>query len=142
MELKKLYWKSDKEKLLQIMQHLNPKYLIGLYEKLGGISDEGIPYYGDEDEMFSPRVIVKYDGCQFTTSRKQLRKELVRRGLIRQMDFSSSIHQDGSTRKWGVKNYKITFKVEEPNGITHLKTKIKSGKEIGDIECETKVKKV
>lgn len=142
VNLQRLYWKTDKERLLQIMQHLNPKYLVGLYEKMGGISDDGCPNYGDDEEKEPNMVTVKYDGCIFTASRKQLRKELVRRGLITQNDFTNFVYSDGSTKKWGVKNYKIDVKVEMPNGWTHFEKELKSGKELRDIEHETKLKKV
>ncbi len=121
------------------MGHLNPKYLVGLYEKMGGISDEGYPNYGD-DKKSPNTVTVKYDGCIFTASRKQLRKELVRRGLIKQNDLTNFVYSDGSTRKWGVKNYKIDVEVEQPNGWTHFEKEIKSGKELKEI-TDTKLRK-
>lgn len=31
---KRLYWKSDKDQIMQIMHHLNIKYLLSLYKKL------------------------------------------------------------------------------------------------------------
>ena len=142
MELTRLYWKTDKEKLLQIMGHLNPKYLVGLYEKMGGISDEGCPNYGDDEDKESNTITVKYDGCVFTASRKQLRKELVRRGLIKQNDSSIFTHPDGTPKKYGDKKYKATFRVVNPNGFVHYEKTVKSGKELRDIEHETKLKKV
>ena len=143
MELTRLYWKTDKERLLHIMGHLNSKYLVGLYEKMGGISDEGCPNYGDDDEEKDPNIVtVKYDGCIFTASRKQLRKELVRRGLIKQKEYKGCEYPDGTPKKYGDKEYKATFRVVNPNGFARYEKAKKSGKELRDIEHETKVKKV
>lgn len=139
VNLQRLYWKTDKERILQIMQHLNPKYLVGLYEKLACENDEGFLNYCDE--RVSHYIPVKYDGCQFTCSRKQLRKELVRRGLIKQSDITS-IYPNGTQKKIGEKEYKDWVRVEQPNGRIHFEKAIKSGKELRDIEHETKHKKV
>lgn len=33
VELKRLYWSTDKDKINHILSRLNPKYLIGLYKR-------------------------------------------------------------------------------------------------------------
>lgn len=114
------------------MARINNKYLVGLYEKMGGISDEGYPNYDDEERMPNT-VTVKYDGCIFSASRKQLRKELVRRGLILQTDVPNFNHPDGSLKKTGDKEYKDWVRVEYPNGQTHYEKVKKSGKELKKI---------
>lgn len=131
-DLTRLYWNTDKERLQHIMTRINNKYLVGLYERMGGISDEGYPNYDDEERM--PNTItVKYDGCIFSASRKQLRKELVRRGLILQTDVPNFNHPDGSPKKTGDKEYKDWVRVEYPNGWIRFEKKVKSGKELKEI---------
>lgn len=88
--LKRLYFKSDKSKILEIMHHLNPKYLIGLWRdaisKERNIYFYHIYYYnkrkdwGKKDELWvNVKVPVKYDGYIFYASVKTIKAELERR---------------------------------------------------------------
>ena len=85
--LKRLYWSTDKEQIIQIMHHLNIKYLLSLYKK--AIREEHVwttctwDYYSTEDDWKTAYIsvyqTVKYDGCQFQASVKTLKDELKRR---------------------------------------------------------------
>ena len=129
-ELTRLRWKTDRERIQQTIEHLNNKYLIGLYEKLSGMPDT---FSGYDDGVESTDVTVKYDGYIFSCSRKTLSKELVRRDLISQKDSSMSIHPDGTPRKCGTKRYKNIYRVEQCSGQITYEKRIKSGKELKKI---------
>lgn len=114
---KRLYWKSDKEQIMQIMHHLNIKYLLSLYKK--AIRKEDVEAvqrykYPTEDEWKTTYVsvyqMVNYDGCQFQASVKTLKDELKRREEIGEV--IPIIHTSPSGRisfkmKWQInKDYK------------------------------------
>lgn len=70
MEYKRLYWKTDFEKINQILHHLNPKYLLGRLEfHQNKVFDKSKPF----------SLEIKYDGCIFYASRKTLEEECWRR---------------------------------------------------------------
>ena len=86
---KRLYYKTDKEQIMQIMHHLNIKYLLSLYKK--AIHDQHVAIawtwdYPTADERKSAYVsvyqMVNYDGCRFQASVKTLKDELKRREEI------------------------------------------------------------
>ena len=88
-ELKRLYWKTDKEQIMQIMHHLNIKYLLSLYKKAIHAERVGAAWTWDnptQDDMKSAYIsvyqTVKYDGCQFQASVKTLKDELKHREKI------------------------------------------------------------
>ena len=80
---KRLFYKTDKEQIMQIMHHLNIKYLLSLYKKaihaqhatLAG--DLGYPTKVDMKTAYiSVYQMVNYDGCRFQASVKTLKDEL------------------------------------------------------------------
>ena len=86
---KRLYYKSDKEQIMQIMHHLNIKYLLSLYKK--AIHDQratlaGALDYPTKDDMKTAYIsvyqMVNYDGCRFRASVKTLKDELKHREEI------------------------------------------------------------
>ena len=86
---KRLYYKTDKEQIMQIMHHLNIKYLLSLYKKaihaqhatLAGALDH--PTKVDMKTAYiSVYQMVNYDGCRFQASVKTLKDELKRREEI------------------------------------------------------------
>ena len=87
---KRLYYKTDKEQIMQIMHHLNIKYLLSLYKK--AIHKEHVwtictwDYYSTEDDWKTAYVkvyqMVNYNGCRFQASVKTLKDELKRRAEI------------------------------------------------------------
>lgn len=86
---KRLYWKSDKEQIMQIMHHLNIKYLLSLYKKAIHKEHDEAAWtwdYPTEDDMkiayISVYQMVNYDGYQFQASVKTLKDELKRREEI------------------------------------------------------------
>lgn len=86
---KRLYYKSDKEQIMQIMHHLNIKYLLSLYKKaihaqhatLAGALDYPIKV-DMKTTYISVYQMVNYDGCRFRASVKTLKDELKRREEI------------------------------------------------------------
>ena len=86
---KRLFYKTDKEQIMQIMHHLNIKYLLSLYKKaihaqhatLAGALD-----YPTKVDMKTAYIrvyqMVNYDGCRFRASVKTLKDELKRREEI------------------------------------------------------------
>lgn len=113
---KRLYWKSDKDQILQIMHHLNIKYLLSLYKK--AIHEEHVEaywtwYYPTEDDMkiayTSVYQMVNYDGCRFQASVKTLKDELKRREEIGEVIPINYTLPNGRTfkMKWQInKDYK------------------------------------
>lgn len=82
-ELKRLYWKSDKEQIMQIMHHLNIKYLLSLYKKAIHNEHAEAAYTWDMKTTYiSVYQMVNYDGCRFQASAKTLKDELKRREEI------------------------------------------------------------
>jgi len=86
---KRLYYKTDKEQIMQIMHHLNIKYLLSLYKKAAHAQHVAIAWtwdYPTIDEQKSAYVsvyqMVNYDGCRFQASVKTLKDELKRREEI------------------------------------------------------------
>lgn len=86
---KYLYYKTDKEQIMQIMHHLNIKYLLSLYKK--AIHNQHVTMawtwdYPTEDDKKTAYVsvyqMVNYDGCRFRASLKTLKDELKRRKEI------------------------------------------------------------
>lgn len=68
----RLYWKSDKNKIKQILSRVNVKYLRGL------IYQFFVPYDIPLNDL---RIFIRYDGYQFLITRKDIIKELNRRGF-------------------------------------------------------------
>jgi hypothetical protein len=86
VELKRLYWSTDKDQINHILSRLNPKYLIGLYKRCNrAISKKGevLKYLNSEsfkeEILYNTPVEVKYDGCIFNVSLKTLFKEIGKR---------------------------------------------------------------
>ena len=86
---KQLYYKTDKEQIMQIMHHLNIKYLLSLYKKAIHAQHVTLAWtwdYPTEDDMKTAYIsvyqMVNYDGCQFQASVKTLKDELKRREKI------------------------------------------------------------
>lgn len=87
-ELKRLYWKSDKEQILRILQHVNPKYLSSLFRKARDqqLYDCNSTTYNCKDDIrketyTKSMVVCKYDGCIFHVSLKTLKDEINRRSV-------------------------------------------------------------
>ena len=88
-KLTRLYFKDNKKKILEIMHHINPKYLIGLWRNvrkkqiMAGYNNECIGDYYNEDEWkktyVDVKVPVKYDGYIFYASVKTIKEEINRR---------------------------------------------------------------
>ena len=113
---KRLYYKSDKEQIMQIMHHLNIKYLLSLYKKaihaqhatLAGALD-----YPTKIDMKTAYIsvyqMVNYDGCRFQASVKTLKDELKRREEIGEIIPVNHITPNGRIIRinWQInKNYK------------------------------------
>lgn len=86
---KRLYYKTDKEQIMQILHHLNIKYLLSLYKKAIHAQHVTMAWtwdYPTEDDMKTAYIsvyqMVNYDGCQFQASVKTLKDELKRREEI------------------------------------------------------------
>ena len=78
---KRLYYKMDKEQIMQIMHHLNIKYLLSLYKK--AIRAQRNPTEDDwKTRYVQVYQMVNYDGCRFRASVKTLKDELKRREEI------------------------------------------------------------
>lgn len=113
---KRLYWKSDKEQIMQIMHHLNIKYLLSLYKKAIHKEHDEAAWtwdYPTVDDMkiayISVYQMVNYDGCQFQASVKTLKDELKRREEIGEVIPVNYTLPNGRTfkMKWKInKDYK------------------------------------
>lgn len=113
---KRLYYKTDKEQIMQIMHHLNIKYLLSLYNKAIYKERDEAAWtwnYPTEDDMKTAytRVyqMVNYDGCQFQASVKTLKDELKRREEIGEVIPVNHTLPNGRTfkMKWQInKDYK------------------------------------
>ena len=86
---KRLYYKTDKEQIMQIMHHLNIKYLLSLYKKAIHAQHATLARTWDcptEDSWKTAYVsvyqMVNYDGCRFQASVKTLKDELKHREKI------------------------------------------------------------
>ena len=86
---KRLYYKTDKDQIMQIMHRLNIKYLLSLYKKAIHAQHVTMSWtwdYPTEDELKTAYVkvyqMVNYDGCRFQASVKTLKDELKRREEI------------------------------------------------------------
>jgi hypothetical protein len=86
VELKRLYWSTDRDKINHILSRLNPKYLIGLYKRCNreiSKKEYTLRYLNSEsfkeEILYNTPVEVKYDGCIFNVSLKTLFKEIGRR---------------------------------------------------------------
>ena len=66
---KRLYWKTDKKKIKEILSTVNEKYLWGIRKKLGRSG------FGS-DEI---RIYLRYSGYQFQVSHKTISDEIHRR---------------------------------------------------------------
>ena len=111
--LKRLYYKTDKEQIMQIMHHLNMKYLLSLYKK--AIHAQHATLAGDceyptkVDAYISVYQMVNYDGCRFQASVKTLKDELKRREEIGEIIPVNYTLPNGRTfkMKWQInKDYK------------------------------------
>lgn len=115
-ELKRLYWKSDKEQIMQIMHHLNIKYLLSLYKKVIHKERVGLAWtctYPSEDDWKTAYIsvyqIVNYDGCQFQASVKTIKDELKHREEIGEVISINHTTPSGRTFRiiWQInKDYK------------------------------------
>ena len=113
---KRLYYKTDKEQIMQIMHRLNIKYLLSLYKK--AIHEEHVRAawtwdYLMEVDMKTAYInvyqTVKYDGCQFQASVKTLKDELKLREKIGEVIPINYTLPNGRTfkMKWQInKDYK------------------------------------
>lgn len=86
---KRLYYKTDKEQIMQIMHHLNIKYLLSLYKKAIHVQHAtlaGALDYPTKADMKTAYIcvyqMVNYDGCRFQASVKTIKDELKRREKI------------------------------------------------------------
>lgn len=68
----RLYWKSDKNKIKQILSSVNVKYLRGLIYRF---------FVSYDIPLNDLRIFIRYDGYQFLISRQDIIKELNRRGF-------------------------------------------------------------
>ena len=68
---KRLYWNTDKDKIKEILQRVNVKYLRGLIRQYTYPFD-----YFDDTSSKDLRLFIRYDGCQFTISQDTIIKEL------------------------------------------------------------------
>lgn len=75
-DFKRLYWSTDKEKIKHILSRVNVKYLRGLIRQFI-IPDNDWDTIAAKDL----RLFIRYDGYQFTVSKKTVIKELYRRGV-------------------------------------------------------------
>lgn len=85
-KLKRLYWKTDKEQIIRILQHVNVKYICSLFRKARNqqLYDCKASTYNCEDDIRTETytksmVVCKYDGCVFHVSLKTLKDEIYRR---------------------------------------------------------------
>jgi hypothetical protein len=113
---KRLYYKTDKEQIMQILHHLNIKYLLSLYKKAIHAQHVTMAWtwdYPTEDDMKTAYIsvyqMVNYDGCQFQASVKTLKDELKRREKIGEVIPVNYTLPNGRTfkMKWQInKDYK------------------------------------
>ena len=113
---KRLYYKTDKEQIMQILHHLNIKYLLSLYKKAIHAQRVTLAWtwdYPTEDDMKTAYIsvyqMVNYDGCQFQASVKTLKDELKRREEIGEVIPVNHTLPNGRTfkMKWQInKDYK------------------------------------
>lgn len=113
---KRLYYKTDKEQIMQILHHLNIKYLLSLYKKAIHAQHVTLAWtwdYPTEDDMKTAYIsvyqMVNYDGCQFQASVKTLKDELKRREKIGEVISENYTLPNGRTfkMKWQInKDYK------------------------------------
>ena len=120
---KRLYWKSDKEQIMQIMHHLNIKYLLSLYKK--AIRKEAVEAvwtyaYPSKDDWKTAYIsvyqMVNYDGCRFQASVKTLKDELKRREEIGEIISINHATPNGRTfrNNWKInKDYKNNKNYEQ-----------------------------
>ena len=66
---KRLYWQSDKKLILEILSHVNIKYIKGLLKR----------WHSVPKGKNGARFYIRYDGYQFQVSYNTLTKELTRR---------------------------------------------------------------
>lgn len=82
VELKKLYWKTDREKIEEILKSLNPKYLLGRLEYHDPWKKRN--YAKEEEEREAGKkytVTINYNGYTFECSKRTLTKECERRAF-------------------------------------------------------------
>ena len=113
---KRLYYKSDKEQIIQIMHHLNIKYLLSLYKKAIHAQHAtlaGSCEYSMKVDMKTAYIsvyqMVNYDGCRFQASVKTLKDELKHREEIGEIIPVNDTLPNGRTfkMKWQInKDYK------------------------------------
>ena len=114
--LKRLYYKTDKEQIMQIMHHLNIKYLLSLYKKAIHAQHATLAETCDyptkvdmKTAYISVYQMVNYDGCRFRASVKTLKDELKRREEISEIIPVIHTLPNGRTfkMKWEInKEYK------------------------------------
>lgn len=113
---KRLFYKTDKEQIMQIMHHLNIKYLLSLYKKAIHVQRATLAETWDcqtEVDMKTAYIsvyqMVNYDGCRFQASVKTLKDELKRREEIGEVIPINYTLPNGRTfkMKWQInKDYK------------------------------------
>ena len=87
-ELTRLYFRTDKERIKNILNRINIKYLINLYRKACVQQSRSIANDRSlSDEFIQQSYVetyqeVKYDGCVFNVSLKTIKDELKRREFI------------------------------------------------------------
>lgn len=87
-ELTRLYFKTDKERIKNILSRVNIKYLVNLYRKAYVQQSRSVEDDGTYSEEFLQQTYVetcqevKYDGCIFNASLKTIKDELKRREFI------------------------------------------------------------
>lgn len=97
VELKRLYWSTDKEQINHIISRLNPKYLIGLYKRCNKEIHKKVAvlqYMNSTDfkaeVLYNTPVEVKYDGCIFNVSLKTLFKEINKRNKSGEISWGNN----------------------------------------------------
>ena len=113
---KRLFYKTDKEQIMQIMHHLNIKYLLSLYKKAIHTQHAtlaGTCEYSTKVDMKTAYIsvyqMVNYDGCRFQASVKTFKDELKRREEIGEIIPVNYTLPNGRTfkMKWQInKEYK------------------------------------
>ena len=66
---KRLYWHDSKKQILEILSHVNIKYLKGLLKR----------WHAVPKGTNGARFYIRYDGCEFQVSYNTITKELTRR---------------------------------------------------------------
>lgn len=105
VEVTRLYQQTDQKRINQILQHLNPKYLLGRLE-----FHQNKKF--DKSKPFS--LEIKYDGCIFYASRKTLEKECWRRVKEGSMIAKSCIED---TRLWNSSSRFVRFGYIDKNKV-------------------------